>query len=352
MQLFYYFNKLSCNSNIDKVCALILFLIISNSGISQSKNIVDLQKGKDVSGIVQNLNLTAKKSFTITKKPSGWIPDEKDSLVLASNKMLFFRFKTDEFQEGEFIYINLVSKNLTSTIKQRPFISVFYDSTAIANSYGSCDSNYTRLTANHSIAVRLETKFKYMYVVLLFPKTFAHDYSYQIKSKTQDLKIVKGTYSRAHYLLYSHPYDYKKQPPFFIEAAVLKKYKNIHQTNVILSNPAFVEPKTADNNDSLFYNRLMLNFIDSAIKQKLVLYCVHPQILFQMKFDASGNLLNISVSSFQPYESQFKENVDKANEVLKQCVPLNFKWIPAKNIDDKPIEYTKEFLLSFDPCWN
>jgi hypothetical protein len=348
-----------CLISFLKLRIIILSLLFFSSSIaySQKYKTIQLEKEKKVSGVVWYSDMptnTADMSL-LTKKTKSGSFQKYDSTIRKSNKVILFKFNTNEFRNREILFINIVTKNTYPLLNKTPLVSAFFDTASDSKTfkYSHYNYNFSSLKSNHVVSIEIDTTQSFLYLVLLFPQSFSDGFKYEIETKTKPMmRRIKSPFNFDGQQ-YFHPYDYKNKPPFFVEASVLSKQKDRIQAKIRLDNPAFEEPSVKVVNDSVFFDTLMKKFIELAIKENIVKYCEYPRVLFQLKFDQLGNLKDIKLSSFEePYPPLTSENVKTLIHLLEQAIPNYFIWKPAKNMYDKNIPFTKEFLLYMDMCWN
>lgn len=358
MNNFIYKYKGHLNQTTIRLFASLLFFA-SFTLHSQNYKTITINRDADNKGTIENLSFPeSSPAFTFFVKTNTRLASQKNATILRNtNKIVLFRINLKDYNQNEQLFVRFNNQFSINNDLERPLISAFYDTNSIVRLIPEkyCSYNHDWLNTEQQISVKVDTTRQHLYVVIAFPNSFGSGFTYSILCKTKTIDaIAKYDYGAA---LYRHPYDYKKQPSFFMESWFMESWSfepHYSYPHINLNDPAFEKPHLKEGSDSLFYNKWMLKFIELAEKDTaLTLYCDYPFVKVEMHFDTTGNLVHYQCSNIDNLTTE--EDKMKSSDYLRllnQSFPYEYTWTPALDYDGRAIEYTKTIMFTADFCWN
>ncbi len=340
------------NSLMKYCVTLLTILLIANTSLfSQVYKTIHIKKDILNSGVIGKSSFTkSNPAFTFLVKKGSSLTSKNDlSTVLKTNKLVLFRINLKDYIHTQKLFLIVKSQSLTNEDFEKPIISAFYDTNSKVSMIpeNSCNYHHEFLSTTQQVSLKVDTAFKYLYLVIAFPDSFSAEFSYSILCKP------KPQGDRKQFDFYHHHYDYEKKPSFFMESSFFEPhYPNYYDySSVNLNDPAFEKPHLIIGSDSLFFNNWMIKFIELAENDTaFAADCSPPEIPIEMHFDNTGKLVHYQVSDMGNLVIQ--PHIKALIRLLIESLPNTYTWTPAQDNEGKAIEYKRKLLFSADFCWN
>lgn len=333
------------------LAVLALFFFADSSLSAQAYKTIFIKKDITNSGVIKNTAFPkSNPEFTFLVKKSYGLALRNDiNTELKTNKIVLFRVNLSDYKHNQKLFLIIKSQISPNKNFEKPLISAFYDTNSQVSIIPEkpCDYQHELLNNNQQISFRVDTSYKYLYLVMAFPNSFNEEFAYNIFTKPKKLG------DKSQFDFYQHHYDYDKQPSFFMEALFREPY-NANYYNyctVNLNDPAFEKPHIKAGKDSLFYNEWMINFMKLAENDPTFARdCMEPDVPLEMHYDSRGKLVHYQASDRG--NLIVPPHIKIMIRLLIKSLPKTYTWTPALDHEGKAIEYKRKLIFSADFCWN
>jgi hypothetical protein len=340
------------NSFLKCCLTLLILLLITNSSLYSKGYKTKIIKKDIINSVIINKSSFPKSNpaFTFLVKKGAGLTSKNDlTTSRKTNKIVLFKINLKDYEHSQKLFLIVKSQMPTNEDIKKPLISAFYDTSSKVSVLPekSCNYHHELLNVTQQVSFRVDTTFKFLYLVMAFPDSFNTEFTYSILCKPKP----KG--DKKQFDFYHHQYDYDRQPSFFMESSFFEPhYPDYYDySSVNLNDPAFEKPHLTVGSDSLFYNKWMMKFIELAeIDTAFAADCSPPPISIELHYDRPGNLVHYQVSDESNLVIQ--PHIKALIRLLIESLPTTFTWTPALDYEGNLIEYKRKLIFSSDFCWN
>jgi hypothetical protein len=336
-----------------KCCLTLLILLLFANLSLYSKGYKTIIIKKDIiNSVIINKSSFPKSNPTFTflvKRGAGLTSKNDLDTFRKTNKIVLFRINLKDYEHSQKLFLIIKSQMPTNEDIEKPLISAFYDTSSKVSIVPekSCNYHHELINVTQQVSFKVDTNFKFLYLLMAFPDSFKTEFTYSILCKPKS----KG--DKKQFDIYHHQYDYDRQPSFFMESSFFEShYPDYYDySSVNLNDPGFEKPHLIEGSDSLFYNKWMTKFIELAeIDTSFAADCSPPPIPIELHYDSTGNLVHYQVSDMNNLVIQ--PHIKALIRLLIESLPNTFTWTPALDNEGNVIEYKRKLIFSSDFCWN